>query len=229
MRTLSHDEARRFYDWLGARQDSQGFYEDAAIAELIDHADFAQARSVFEFGCGTGRLAERLLREILPPDCRYEAVDISSTMVGLARARLARWGERASVEQTSGAMTIAAPDASIDRFVICYVIDLLGEEDIRCLLAEAHRVLEPGGYLCTVALSSGSSLSAIIVGSVWRALFRLHPRLVGGCRAIAVRERLDDTEWSVHYANVITRFGMSSEVLIAARRDTEGVLPHHST
>jgi hypothetical protein len=55
MRMLSHEEARAFYDWFGARQDSQRFYEDPALCDLLGHADFGEARSVFEFGCGTGR------------------------------------------------------------------------------------------------------------------------------------------------------------------------------
>ena len=69
MRTLSHEETRAFYDWFGARKDTQRLYEDPAVADLIVHWEFAQASSVYEFGCGTGRLAERLLAGYLPPDC----------------------------------------------------------------------------------------------------------------------------------------------------------------
>lgn len=222
MQTLSHEEAKTFYDWFGAKQDSQRFYEDPAVADLITHADFDEARSLFEFGCGTGRLAERLLSDYLPSNCRYRAVDISSTMVRLTRERLAHWGERVSVEQTSGSMTVTAPDASFDRFVASYVLDLLSEQDIRRLLAEAHRVLKPGGLLCTAGLTHGTSLSAKIIGPVWQALFRLNPKLVGGCRAVVVRDFLGDSNWSVRYTNIITRFGISSEVLIAACSDASG-------
>jgi len=222
MRMLSHDEAKAFYDWFGARQDSQRFYEDPAVADLIAHADFREAGSVFEFGCGTGRLAERLLSDCLPSHCRYRMVDISSTMVRLARERLAHWGERVGVEQTSGSMALAAPDASFDRFVACYVLDLLSEEDIRLLLAEAHRVVKPGGLFCAVGLTRGTSPLAKLVGLLWRAVFKLNPKMVGGCRAVVVRSLLDDADWSVRYTNVITRFGMSSEVLVAARRGDAG-------
>ena len=52
MRTLSHQEARRTYDRIGARQDTQAFYEDVATREVIRHGDFASALAVFEFGCG---------------------------------------------------------------------------------------------------------------------------------------------------------------------------------
>lgn len=220
MRTLSHEQARAFYDWFGARQDSQRFYEDRAVTDLITHAVLDGADGVFEFGCGTGRLAERLLLDYLPSNCRYRGVDISATMVRLARERLAQWGERVSVEQTSGSPIIAAPDASFDRFIAAYVLDLLSEQDIRSLLAEAHRVLEPGGLLCTVGLTRGRTLPAKIGGALWHVVFRLNPKLVGGCRAVVVRDFLSDGHWSVHHSNVITRFGISSEVLVAARKPT---------
>ncbi len=222
MQTLSHDEAKAFYDWFGAKQDSQRFYEDPAVADVIAHAEFDEARSVFEFACGTGRLAERLLSNYLPSDCRYRAVDISSTMVRLARERLARWGERVTVEQTEGAMTVIAPDARFDRFIASYVLDLLTEEDIRMLLSEAHRVLKPGGLLCTVGLTHGTSPSAKIGGLLWRALFTVNPKLVGGCRAVVVQEFLDLSIWSMRYSNIVTRFGISSEVLVAACETTSG-------
>jgi ubiquinone/menaquinone biosynthesis C-methylase UbiE len=212
---LSHEKARAFYDWFGTRQDSQRLYEDPALADLLAHADFGEARSVFEFGCGTGRLAERLLSDWLPSDCRYQAADISATMIRLSQARLAPWRERAQVVQTSGAMSVPAADASFDRFVVCYVLDLLSDEDIRRLLAEAHRVLVADGLLCVVGLTHGASLAARIVSALWRALFWLHPKLVGGCRAVVARDYLGDRDWSVGYDNVVTRLGISSEVLVA--------------
>ena len=46
---------------------------------------------MFEFGCGTGRLAERLLHDHLPEQAIYTAVDISNTMFRLTRERLAQW------------------------------------------------------------------------------------------------------------------------------------------
>jgi len=217
MQTLSHEEAKAFYDRFGAKQDSQSFYEDPALADLVAHADFERARSVFEFGCGTGRLADRLLSDHLPPDCRYRAVDISSTMVRLAGERLACWGDRAHVERTSGAMSVPAPDASADRFVATYVFDLLSESDIRLLLAEAGRVLKPHGLLCTVGLTRGVSPSGRLASLLWRALFRLSPKLVGGCRPVVVQVLLDGSVWSLRYRTVVQSFGISSEVLVTER------------
>ena len=92
--TLSHAEARKAYDRIGPLQDSQAFYEDQATDVLLQHGAFNTAAAVFEFGCGTGRFAERLLRDFLPPAAHYRGVDVSPRMVDLARTRLNPYGAR---------------------------------------------------------------------------------------------------------------------------------------
>ena len=77
--TLSHTAARALYDRIGRWQDTQRFYEDDATADLFARSDLRHAQSVFEFGSGTGRLAERLLRDHLPATARYQGIDISSS------------------------------------------------------------------------------------------------------------------------------------------------------
>src|SRR5262245_12531739 len=149
-RTLTRAEARAFYDRFGARQDSQGFYEDAALDVLVQHGDFENAAAVFELGCGTGRFAARLLAAHLPPTARYRGVDLSPTMVTLARERLRPWTGRADVEPSDGSPPRG--DALWDRFVSTYVLDLLSPQDIAGTLAGASRLLRPGGLLCVVSL-----------------------------------------------------------------------------
>ena len=76
-RVLSHAEARRFYDAFGARQDRQGFYEEPAQVDLLEHLELERAGAIVELGCGTGRLAARILAERAPPDCRYLGTALS--------------------------------------------------------------------------------------------------------------------------------------------------------
>jgi SAM-dependent methyltransferase len=128
--TLSRSAARALYDRIGRWQDTQRFYEDRATADLIAHADLCNARAVFEFGAGTGRLAERLLRDHLPATARYHGIDISSTMVALARERQSPWATRTVVEQSDGSPRFGGPERQFDRFLSTYVLDLLSSQDI---------------------------------------------------------------------------------------------------
>jgi len=216
--TLSHDEARAFYDRFGSRQDRQGFYEDVAIDQLCAHADFAAATAVLELGCGTGKLAKRLLERELPPGARYLGLDLSATMVALARARTQPFGERAAIRHADGAPTIDVAGASFDRFVCCYVLDLLSLADIRAVLGEAHRILEPGGFLCTASLTHGRSPASRAVSRAWSWVQARRPQLVGGCRPIRIEELLPAEDWSLQYSCTVSAFGVPSEVVIAKRR-----------
>jgi SAM-dependent methyltransferase len=218
MRTLSRLEARRVYDRIGRLQDSQAFYENRPIDTLLRRGDFAAARAVFEFGCGTGRLARRLLDEQLSSAARYRGVDVSPRMVGLARARLAAYADRADVVLTAGEPPAGEAAGSFDRFLSTYVLDLLSEEDISALVREAARILRPGGLLCLVSLSTGVSRPSRIITRLWSGLQARCPALVGGCRPIDLVPFLPETEWTVRHREKILAFGVPSEVVIAECR-----------
>jgi len=212
---LSRAEAKVFYDRFGAKQDSQAWYEDPAINELLLHAGFDQADSICEFGCGTGRLAIRLFEEKLPVAARYFGWDLSATMVRLARERLSSLGDRASVELTQGDVTLPVPAQSFDRFVSTYVLDLLPADEIAASLAEAHRVLRAGGKLCLVGLTRGQQGCGRWVSAVWDRLHKLRPSLVGGCRPIELVRHLDPKQWAIQHRTIVTAYCVASEVLVA--------------
>jgi SAM-dependent methyltransferase len=216
--TLTAAEVRSFYDRFGKKQDSQGFYEDAALEVLLAHARFEEAGHVFEFGCGTGRFARRLLEGPLPASATYLGCDTSATMAGLATQRLIPFAERARVIRTDGTTVFPIPDASVDRVIATYVLDLLSETDIDGFLREAHRALVLGGRLCLVSLTEGVTLLSRAVSAVWALTFRLRPRLVGGCRPIRLERYLDSGAWEAEYREVVVAFGVPSEVLIARPR-----------
>jgi SAM-dependent methyltransferase len=216
-RTLSHAEARRAYDRIGRLQDWQAFYEDVATGLLLRHGDFASAQSVFEFGCGTGRFAQRLLEKELPRHARYRGVDLSPRMIGLAQARLRPWGARAQVRLSEGGPPSDEPSASCDRFVSNYVFDLLAIEEIEAVLREAQRMLEPGGLLCTTGLSTGVGPASRAVARGWSWVQSRAPSLVGGCRPLDVLPLLPEAGWEVRHHSKLVR-GLTSEVLVARRR-----------
>lgn len=215
---LTQTQARAFYDRFGAKQDSQAFYEDPAVEALIAHARFGEARAVFECGCGTGRFAAELLSTQLDSAASYVGTELSSTMLELARQRLAPYGERARLELATGELRFPVADQSVDRVVANYVLDLLSDTDIRQLIAEARRVLRPGGKLCLVSLSHGVSVTSRLVIALWSTIFRMSPSLVGGCRPIELAAYLDQDIWSIDHRQVVTPYGIASEVLVAGQR-----------
>jgi ubiquinone/menaquinone biosynthesis C-methylase UbiE len=213
--TLSREQARRFYDEFGVRQDRQGWYEDPANAALIAKARFEEAGSVLELGCGTGRLAATLLAERLPKHCNYLGLDASDTMCGLARARLQGWSPRAEVRHTDGSMHLPCAPRSVDRVLTTYVLDLLSLADIQAFLSEAQRVLGPGGLLCAVGLTPGERGIARSVTRFWRYVHRKRPMRVGGCRPLQLVQCLPAEHWRVLHREVVVAWGLASEAVIA--------------
>ena len=216
-RYVSHLQARRIYDIIGRRQDSRLLSERRALDELAERCHFEQAHSVFEFGCGTGSFARRLLCTRLPADCRYEAVDVSPTMVALARQALAPWPERTHVQISDGRAQLAAEDATVDRFVCTYVLDLLSPADQEDVLAEAHRLLRPDGLLCLASLTHGRTRAAGLLIDLWERAWRLRPWLVGGCRPIELAPLLSGELWLLRQRALVNVHSLTSEVLVARR------------
>jgi len=215
MRTLTVDEARKFYDRFGAKQDRQVFYERKALESLVQASRFGDAQSVFEFGCGTGRLALELLERHLSPACRYLGIDVSSTMIGISSTRLAPHAARASAILASGDLKLPLPDVSVDRFVSTYVLDLLSDSATLQLLAEARRVLDRHGLLCVAGISRGTTPLSRAVMSAWQWLFRQKPSLVGGCRPIRLADMLHEAGWKVDFQQTVVSWGVASEVIVA--------------
>lgn len=222
---ITHGQARRFYDRIGRAQDARLLCERRALDALTEYAAFERAASVLEFGCGTGRFAAHLLRERLPAGATYVGVDVSPRMAELARAAVAPWGARATIELSDGSLHFPAANGSVDRVVCTYVLDLLAPEDVAAFLDEARRVLQPGGLLALASLAPGRTPAARLVTALWQRAWDLRPSLVGGCRPIALGELLGREHWTPRTALAVTDWVLTSEVLVAQRRWSGGGRP----
>ena len=143
-----------------------------------------------EVGCGTGALAVRLLAGHLPGDAHYLGLDVSPRMVALTSGRLRGRPGRAEVVQVDGRSPWPVPDASADRVVAAYVLDLLSPAAIDEFFAEAARVLRPGGLVAVAGLVPATTGVARLVSGAWLRVWRLNPLLTGGCRPVDVAARL---------------------------------------
>lgn len=109
--------------------------------------------------------------------------------------------------------------AFYENSAIDNVLDLLSETDIRVLLDEARCVLRPAGPLCLVGLTQGKGLLSTVIMSLWQTLHAWRPTLLGGCRPLDLRTYLGGTNWTLTHHAVVRRFGITSEVVVAARHD----------
>ncbi len=114
--------------------------EDAIRAALADKP----IRSLLDLGTGTGRMLELFGPEIE----RGLGLDLSLDMLALARARLDRAGLKHCSVRHGDIYDLTLPRDSFDVVIIHQVLHFL--DDSARAIAEAARVLRPGGRLLVV-------------------------------------------------------------------------------
>jgi ArsR family transcriptional regulator len=135
---------------FGARADVVG------LLGLID-----ESWRVGDLGCGTGQLSEI----IAPFAGRVIAVDDSAAMIGAARKRLSSFEN--VVVRAGELEALPIEDESLDIALLFLVLHYVVEPELA--IAEAHRVLKPGGKLIIVDMMPHDRQDLLDqMGHVWR-------------------------------------------------------------
>ena len=112
----------------------------AQRAETLNALALQPGESVLDIGSGPGFLAHEMGR-VVGPRGRVRGIDISESMVALARSRCA---DHFWIAIESGkADRLPFPDAHFDAAVSVQVYEYV--DDISASLSEVHRILRPGG------------------------------------------------------------------------------------
>ena len=122
---------------------------EALFALVADGAGITAGSTVVDAGCGFGSLALHLVERFTP--ARMTGVNVSSVQLAIARQRVAAAGREGQVEFHHGSVTaLPMADASVDAVVSTEAAFHFDTRD--AFLAEAFRVLRPGGRLSLVDL-----------------------------------------------------------------------------
>ena len=117
-----------------------------AIEHAVLEAVGSQPGRLLDIGTGTGRLLERLASRVE----RGLGVDASRAMLALARSRLSKPELAHCAVRQADMYRLPMPDGAFDTVVLQMVLHYA--EDPAAALAEAARVLRPGGLLLVVDL-----------------------------------------------------------------------------
>lgn len=143
-RVASESFRRHGADWDEVR--ALGLPAEAIDAALLDALP-ARVGRLLDIGCGTGGLLERVAGRIE----EGVGVDASRDMLALARTRLAERGLSHIAVRQADMYRLPIADASFDAVTLQMVLHYA--EDPAVALAEAARVLRPGGTLLIVDLA----------------------------------------------------------------------------
>ena len=95
--------------------------------------------------------------------------------------------------------------------IVSYLFDLLPEQDFPKVTAEIHRVVRKTGEIV---------VTNIIIAqrhhdNVYRWVYRLQPKLMGGCRGVRLTPFLTGGGFHVVQRDYVVQLGFPSEILLA--------------
>lgn len=162
---LGHRRLTPFYDpvlrWV--------FREEAFKRRLVQLVNLQPGQRVLDLGCGTATLT--IMLKQAQPGAEVVGLDGDPEVLAIGRAKAAQAGAALTLEQGL-AMTLPYPDASFDCVVTSLVLHHLDTADKERALAEAYRVLKPGGVLYVLDIGEARGAAGRLVAPVVRRLER---------------------------------------------------------
>lgn len=134
---------------------------------------------ILDVGTGTGALLRELLRTVSNP-AEVVGIDASEDMLARAAVDLP---SHVRLER-GDARSLALPSESFDLVFSTYLLNVVSSADGLAIIAEARRMLAPGGRLVVVAAVTPRSFLARPYSALWRGLGRTLPSLFGSFRLV---------------------------------------------
>ncbi len=202
----TYDRVSRVYDWL------EGPFEADARRAGLRLLDLRAGEHVLDVGYGTGHALVDLARSSGPAGFAA-GVDQSAGMQRAARRRLQRAGVRAALA-LADATALPYRDACFDVAFMSFVLELFDTPEIPAVLAEARRVVRPGGRLGVVAL--GLTDQPGLMSRLYLAGHRRLPRLLD-CRPIPTNHLIRDAGYRIEAAIIRSMWGLPVNIVVATR------------
>ena len=212
---LPSSEIPALYDRIAPTYDVWAWLTESRAREFALLARREKAAEILEVAVGTGTAFVELVRS--NPEGMTIGIDLSDGMLRQARKKAAglpgRWELR-----RADARSLPFEDGRFELLMSEYMLDLLPLGEIRSILAEFHRVLRPGGKLILASMARGKSAPT----RIYESLFRMFPRLAGGCRPLSLPALVAKAGFSIQSRDYITQFLFPSEVIGAKRPLAQG-------
>jgi ubiquinone/menaquinone biosynthesis C-methylase UbiE len=209
---VPQNEIAGIYDSLAKIYDIWGnLTESRARSRALELAEIQNGQKILEVAVGTGLAFHQIVRR--NPDGTNIGIDVSAGMLKKARKRLSQLSGANYELKKASAFQLEAEDEQFDVLINNYMFDLISFDQMDAVLAEFKRVLKKEGKLVLVNMTIGERFGS----GIYDFLYRLSPRLMGGCRGIRLSEKLKENGFNVKLREYHQQCLFPSEVILAQK------------
>jgi ubiquinone/menaquinone biosynthesis C-methylase UbiE len=174
-------------------------------------AEVKNGQRILEVAVGTGLAFYEIVKR--NPDGTNIGVDISEGMLTRARKRLHKLANANYELKLGTAFNLEAEDDQFDVLINNYMFDLISYDQMDAVLREFKRVLKKGGKLVMVNMTEGEKFGS----GIYDLVYRLSPKLMGGCRGVRLSERLRRHGFDIKLREYYQQLLFPSEVILARK------------
>jgi ubiquinone/menaquinone biosynthesis C-methylase UbiE len=207
---VSQNEIAKVYDSLAKFYDIWGnLTESRARNRALELAEIKNNQNILEVAVGTGLAFFEIVKR--NPNGSNIGIDLSAGMLKKAGKRLSLLSEAHYELKKASAFDLDSKDAQFDVLINNYMFDLIPFDQMDAVLMEFKRVLKKGGKLVLVNMTLGEKFGS----GIYDLIYRISPRLMGGCRGIRLSEKLKEHGFNVKQREYHQQCLFPSEVILA--------------
>jgi ubiquinone/menaquinone biosynthesis C-methylase UbiE len=205
---------RRIYDNIASIYPASTFiFHSKAHKCALRNSGIENGMRVLELATGSGEMFRRLVRS--NPDGKTFGLDLSPNMA--ARTQNHARKKFPHAQSHCGAVDVRSmpfKNASFDAVVCCYLLELLGQDDIRLTLREISRVLRPGGRFSLVVIGQNAKM----FNRLYSVCGSVVPAFWGRQVEHSVSNLIQKTGMKIVSDQFVRQTGYPSRVLVARKK-----------
>jgi ubiquinone/menaquinone biosynthesis C-methylase UbiE len=207
------DRTRKIYDRVsGIYPASTFFFHSRAHRCLLNDARIQDGTQILEVATGSGEMFRRLVAA--NPNGATYGLDLSPNMAHRTQKHARHKFPKASAYcQAVDVRHMPFRDESFDAVVCCYLLELLGTEDVRVTLKEIRRVLRKGGTLGMVLIGQKNP----VYNRVYKLGGKIAPAFWGRQIEEHVTHMLENNALRIESDRCVTQSFYPSRILVARK------------
>jgi len=207
------ERTRRVYDRVAKIYPASTFFFHARAHRCaLEASGLRDGMRVLEVATGSGEMFRRLVRSNRAGETI--GFDLSPNMALRTQRRVRREFPRArTLCQAVDARFLPFREESFDAIFCCYLLELLGAEDILKALSEMRRVLRPRGTLSLICIGEETA----VFNRLYRFAGSLAPAFWGRQVEHHVPSLIEAANLSVERDHLVKQSGYPSRVLVARK------------